>query len=101
MITNPACREVRSFDPHLELLEGCRKYDHRAQLQIYRLYYKSLFNACVKIVNDPAEAENIMQEAFLDAFEEIGRYSGTISFGDWLMKFLEKRLISGIKSNKY
>ena len=101
MITNPACREVRSFDPHLELLEGCRKYDHRAQLQIYRLYYKTLFNICVKIVNDPAEAENIMQEAFLDAFEEIGRYSGSISFGDWLMKFLEKRLISGIKSNKY
>lgn len=101
MITNTADRDVRSFNPHPELLEGCRKGDHRAQLQIYRLYYKTLFNVCVKIVNDPAEAENIMHEAFLDAFEEIGKYSGTESFDSWLRKFLEKRLIPGIKSNKY
>lgn len=86
---------------HFELIKACQKGDQKAQLQIYRLYYKSLYNISLRVVNDPEEAENIMQESFLDAFEAIGKYSGTVSFDEWLNKFLAVRLNPAISRKNY
>ena len=56
-------------------------------MEVYERYYKAMYNISLRIVNDPMEAEDIMQESFLSAFEEIGKYSGTVSFGAWLNRF--------------
>jgi DNA-directed RNA polymerase specialized sigma24 family protein len=72
-----------------ELIDGCRKGDQKAQFMIYKLYYKAMYNTSLRIVDDPSEAEDIMQESFLSAFEEIGTYSDTVSFFDWLKKKVE------------
>jgi RNA polymerase sigma-70 factor (ECF subfamily) len=76
---------------HQELIDGCRRGDQKAQFQIYKLYYKAMYNTSLRIVNDTMEAEDIMQEAFLSAFEKIGSYSGKVSFGSWLKKIVENR----------
>jgi RNA polymerase sigma-70 factor (ECF subfamily) len=76
---------------HQELIDGCRRGDQKAQFQIYKLYYKAMYNTSLRIVNDTMEAEDIMQEAFLSAFEKIGSYSGTVSFGSWLKKIVKNR----------
>ncbi len=68
------------------LFEACKKGDPKAQLQIYKLYYKTMFNVSLNIVEDPVMAENIMQEAFLIAFEKINTFSGRMSFPEWLKK---------------
>ena len=78
---------------HNELIEGCKKGDQKAQFQIYKLYYKAMYNTSIRIINDPMEAEDIMQESFLTAFEEIGNYSGKVSFGAWLKKIVQNRSI--------
>jgi len=95
MITTAELK-VKSPDMPYELIKACQKGDQRAQLQVYRLYYKTMYNISLRILNNPVEAEDIMQESFLDAFEEIGKYSLTESFEKWLNRFLEKRLMSVI-----
>ena len=62
------------------LIEDCKRMDQKAQFQIYKLYYKVMYNTSLGIVNDPMEAENIMQESFLVAFEQINTYSGNVTF---------------------
>ena len=74
-----------------ELLDACRKGDHKAQFQIYRLYYKTMFNICLAIINDPGEAEDIMQESFLKAFEAIETYNGSENFDNWLGRMVLNR----------
>ncbi len=64
---------VSSINLHRELIDGCRKGDQKAQFRIYKLYYKAMYNISLRIVNDPMEAEDIMQESFLSAFEEISK----------------------------
>lgn len=76
---------------HQELIDGCRRGDQKAQFMIYKLYYKAMYNTSLRIVDDPIEAEDIMQESFLSAFEEIGTYSETVSFFDWLKKIVENQ----------
>jgi len=43
----------------------------RAQFQNYKLYYKAMYNTSLRIVSDTMEAEDVMQESFLAAFEKM------------------------------
>lgn len=83
-----------------DLIDGCRKYDQKAQFQVYKLYYKAMYNTSLRIVKDTMEAEDIMQESFLSAFEKIGSYSGTVSFGAWLKKIVENRSLDYLKKKR-
>lgn len=85
---------------HKELIEKCRKRDQTAQFELYKLYYKSMYNASLRIVQNPSEAEDIMQEAFLTAFSKIDTYKGEVSFGAWLKKIVINRSIDYSRSRK-
>lgn len=69
-----------------ELVARCRKGDQRAQMEIYNKYYKAMYNTALRIVNDTAEAEDLMQEAFIKAFSKIDTFQGKSTFGAWLKK---------------
>ena len=81
-------------------MDGCKTGDQRAQFQIYKLYYKAMYNTSLRIVNDPMEAEDVMQESFLSAFEKIDTYSGTVSFGAWLKKIVINRSLDALSRRK-
>ena len=85
---------------HQDLIDGCLAGDQKAQFQIYKLYYKAMFNTSLRIVSDNMEAEDIMQEAFLSAFEKIDTYSGTVSFGAWLKKIVINRSLDTLSKKK-
>ncbi len=85
---------------HQDLLDGCKAGDQKAQFQIYKLYYKAMYNTSLRIVNDNMEAEDIMQESFLSAFEKIDTYSGTVSFGAWLKKIVINRSLDALSRRK-
>ena len=85
---------------HQDLIDGCKNGDQKAQFQIYKLYYKAMFNTSLRIVSDTMEAEDIMQEAFLSAFEKIETYSGTVSFGAWLKKIVINRSLDAVSKKK-
>jgi len=89
-----------SVNLHCDLIDGCIKGDQKAQFKIYKLYYKAMYNISLRIVNDPMEAEDIMQEAFLTAFEEITKFSGTVSFGAWLKSIVQNRSIDSLRKSR-
>jgi RNA polymerase sigma-70 factor (ECF subfamily) len=85
---------------HQDLIDRCRDRDRGAQFKIYGLYYKAMYNTSLRIVQDPGEAEDIMQESFLSAFEKIETYSGTVSFGAWLKKIVINRSLDHLKQRR-
>lgn len=85
---------------HQDLIDGCKNGDQKAQFQIYKLYYKAMFNTSLRIVSDTMEAEDVMQEAFLSAFEKIDTYSGKVSFGAWLKKIVINRSLDAVSKQK-
>jgi RNA polymerase sigma factor (sigma-70 family) len=85
---------------HQDLIDGCKTGDQKAQFQIYKLYYKAMYNTSLRIVSDTMEAEDIMQESFLSAFEKIETYSGTVSFGAWLKKIVINRSLDSLSRRK-
>lgn len=85
---------------HEDLIRGCQVNDRKAQFQVYKLYYKAMFNTAIRIVNDTAQAEDIMQEAFLEAFRKIENYRWESSFGTWLKKIVINKSIDEIRKAK-
>lgn len=59
-----------------------------------------MFNTSLRIVNDAAEAEDIMQESFLDAFQRIDSYTGEGSFGSWIKRIVINRSLDCLRRRK-
>ncbi len=59
-----------------------------------------MYNTSLRIVNDTAEAEDIMQESFLDAFQRLNSYSGEGSFGSWLKRIVINRSLDYLRKLK-
>jgi len=85
---------------HQDLIDACRHGNAKAQFEIYKLYYKAMYNSCLRIVNNTQEAEDVMQEAFLSAFDKINSYKGEVSFGAWLKRIVVNRALDFLKKNK-
>jgi len=92
--------EAAFMNSHQDLIDGCKNCDQKAQFQIYKLYYKAMYNTSLRIVNNTMEAEDIMQESFLSAFEKIDTYSGTVSFGAWLKRIVINRSLDALGKRK-
>jgi DNA-directed RNA polymerase specialized sigma24 family protein len=67
------------IDTNKDLIEGCRKNKRSAQIRIYELYYKAMYNTSLRILNNSQEAEDVMQDAFLDAFKKICNHHHSFS----------------------
>ena len=85
---------------HQDLLDRCLQGDQSAQFEIYRLYYKSMYNSSLRIVGISEEAEDIMQESFLAAFRKLKYYTGDVSFGAWLKKIVINRSLDILRKRK-
>ncbi len=85
---------------HQHLIDGCRKGDRIAQYEIYRLYCKAMFNTAERILGMAEEAEDILQEAFLSAFRNIGSYREDASFGAWLKRIVVNKSITALKKRR-
>lgn len=82
------------------MIEGCRKNNRDAQFKVYKLYYKAMYNTALRILNDTAEAEDVMQEAFLDAFSKIGSFREESSFGAWLKRIVVNKSLDVLKQQR-
>lgn len=59
-----------------------------------------MYNVALRIVNDDAEAEDVLQEAFLDAFNRIADFRQETTFGLWLKQIVINRAINYLRKRK-
>lgn len=81
-------------------IEACKKGSRKSQLYLYESYYKAMYNTSLRIVNNPYEAEDLMQEAFLVAFTRMAEFRGELSFGAWLKKIVIHKSINQARKQK-
>ncbi len=90
----------QSFDIHDYLIERCKSGDSIAQEEIYRRYAKNMYNTAFRILGHNAEAEDVLQESFLEVFVKINEYRGDSTFGAWLKRIVINRSISLLRQRK-
>ncbi|WP_405604640.1 RNA polymerase sigma factor [Polaribacter sp. Asnod1-A03] len=91
---------METNQPHItKLIERCKKLDKNAQLDLYKAYYKAMYNTAHRILKDNFEAEDIMQEAFLTVFTKMHTYKGEVTFGAWLKRIVINKSLTQLKKN--
>lgn len=83
-----------------DIIDRCRQGERQAQTQLYKIYYKSMYNVSLRLIGNETDAEDVMQEAFLNAFRKIDSYEGKVSFGAWLKKIVINRSLDHLKKKK-
>ena len=71
-----------------DLIQLCLEGKQSAQMEIYNRYYKAMYNTSLRIVKNSAEAEDVMQESFLNAFTKLHTFKGEVTFGSWLKRIV-------------
>jgi RNA polymerase sigma factor (sigma-70 family) len=71
-----------------------------AQFRLYKLYSAAMFNICTRMVNDKAEAEDLLQEIFLKVFRELGKFRGDCTFGSWVKRITINCCLSFLRKRK-
>jgi RNA polymerase sigma-70 factor (ECF subfamily) len=56
-----------------------------------------MFNSALRIMQDSSEAEDVMQEAFLSAFNKLDTFRGEVPFGAWLKRIVINRSLTEVK----
>lgn len=69
-----------------ELLEGLKVGDPAAYRQLVELNSANVYSVALKLLNDEQEAEDVLQETFMSAFESIGHFEGRSKLSTWLYR---------------
>lgn len=83
-----------------QLVDKCKNNDAKAQMRLYDMYCKAMYNTAYNFVKDGVLAQDIMQEAFIKAFKKIDTYSGQASFGVWLKRIVINQSLDWLKKQK-
>lgn len=87
-------------DIHEELIEQSKINDQVAQYRLYQLYAKAMFNVALRMMRNRETAEDILQEAFTDAFRRLNSFRYESSFGTWLKTIVVNKCLNEIKRKK-
>jgi len=68
--------------------------------EAYDLYARRLYNTACRIVGRSEDAEDVLQESFLEAFRHLPQFEGRASIGSWLHRIVVNRAVNLLRSRK-
>jgi len=83
-----------------EIIEKSRKGNLRAQYSLYNQYAKAMLNVSYRLMGTIESAEDILQDAFTEAFRMLHTYRYDSAFGAWLKRIVVNKCINEIKRKK-
>jgi RNA polymerase sigma factor (sigma-70 family) len=67
---------------------------------IIRKYNQRLYRIGISIINNKMEVEDVMQTAYLKAYENLGKFKFQSSFSTWIAKILVNESLSHLKKQR-
>ena len=67
---------------------------------LYERYSKAMFNTALRIVNKTADAEDVLQDSFTDAFMQLSSFENKSTFGAWLKQIVVFKSITLLKKQR-
>ncbi|MEO9891124.1 RNA polymerase sigma factor [Aurantibacter sp.] len=85
---------------HENLVEKCKKGHRSAQYELYSLYVDAMYNIGFRMLDSKEDAEDIVQESFVNAFKNLESFNYDSSFGAWLKRIVINKSINHLKAKK-
>ena len=82
----------------MALVERCRRGDLAAFEELYRAHAGKLFSVACRMVGNPADAEDLLQEIFLSAHRKLDGFRGDSALGTWLYRLATNHCLDHLRS---
>ena len=73
-----------SYD--IELVRRLKRGDIKAQYTVYEKYVDAMYHTAIRIVNNPIDAQDVVQECFIKVFDKIGSFREESTLGAWIKR---------------
>jgi RNA polymerase sigma factor (sigma-70 family) len=81
------------------LLRKAAAGDDNARNMLYRQYSKAMFNICLRMTADRANAEDVLQDAFILAFKNLRQVKDENALAGWLRRIVVNECIRHTKKS--
>ena len=71
-----------------QLVRGCIHKNEAAQKAVFDLYAGKMLGVCMRYARNNADAEDMLQDAFIKVFDKIKQFKGEGSFEGWIRKIV-------------
>lgn len=85
---------------HREIIEECKRGSRQAQFELYRLYSRAMYNICIRMVKNEQDAEDLLQNSFVDIFTKLNTFKYQSSIGAWIKRIVVNNCINFLKRNR-
>jgi len=90
----------RASDPDWGLVRQCKRGDMDAFGELVRRHQQSVFNFCLRLLRNAEDAEDIAQDAFVQAYRNIKKFQPRAKFSTWLFTIAKNLSLNLIRDEK-
>ncbi len=80
-----------------QLIQGCKENNRLAQKELYEKYKAAMFTLAYRVTNDFEDANDVLQEAFVQVFRAIEQFRGESTIGAWIKTIVTRAAYRKIK----
>src|SRR5258706_4667585 len=83
-----------------EAIARARHGDAGAFECLYKAHCRHVYSVCLRMIRNPAEAEDLTQQTFLQVFRKIGTFRGESGFSTWLHRVTVNIVLMHLRRKK-
>lgn len=76
-----------------ELVDRCLAQDRLAQRMLFERYKRAMFSTAYRITNDYEQANDVLQDAFLEVFRSLSQFAFRATLGSWIKTIVVRQAI--------
>jgi RNA polymerase sigma-70 factor (ECF subfamily) len=81
-------------------IRRAQRADTRAFESLYRLHADKVYGLCLRMTGNVSEAEDCMQEAFIQAWNKLAKFRGDSAFSTWLHRIAVNTVLGRMRKDK-
>jgi len=83
-----------------QLIEACLNGNYLAQKELYDRYSSIMMGICMRYASSEAEAEDVLQEAFIKVFKHLHKFEGRGALGAWIRRIMVNTALQNYRETK-
>jgi RNA polymerase sigma-70 factor, ECF subfamily len=93
-------KQAESNLTEAEAIKQAQEGDAAAFEFLYKAHCRRVYSLCLRMIKNPAEAEDLTQQAFLQLFRKIGTFRGESGFSTWLHRVTVNVVLMHLRRKK-
>jgi RNA polymerase sigma-70 factor (ECF subfamily) len=88
------------FDSDLHLVQRAQQGDSDAFASLFHAHKSKIYSVCLRMTNNISEAEDLVQDAFLQAFRKLATFRGDSALSTWLYRIAVNTVLMYFRKKK-